>query len=89
MHITKINLNPVNLLTLNMPDDILITNQLSDIMNQMSMYLRRFGLLFIGNIPRGVLCEQSSQKTRDLRREIMQSMISVHREACYWAGPEQ
>ena len=36
-------------------------------------------LLFTGNIPRGVFCEQSSQKTRELRREIMQSMISVHR----------
>ena len=33
-------------------------------------------LLFTGNIPRGVFCEQSSQKTRELRREIMQSMIS-------------
>ena len=28
-------------------------------------------LLFTGNIPRGVFCEQSSQKTRELRREIM------------------
>ena len=24
-----------------------------------------------GNIPRGVLCEQSSQKTRESQREIM------------------
>ena len=40
-------------------------------------------LLFTGNIPRGVFCEQSSQKTRELWREIMQSMISVHREARY------
>ena len=46
-------------------------------------------LLSTGNIPRGVFCEQSSQKTRELRREIMQSMISVHREACYWARSEQ
>ena len=30
-----------------------------------------FMLLFTGNIPRGVFCEQSSQKTRELRREIM------------------
>ena len=28
-------------------------------------------LLFTGNIPRGVFCEQSSQKTRELQREIM------------------
>ena len=28
-----------------------------------------FTLLFIGNVPRGVFCEQSSQKTRELRRE--------------------
>lgn len=28
-------------------------------------------LLFTGNVPRGVFCEQSSQKTRELRREIM------------------
>ena len=28
-------------------------------------------LLFTGNIPRGVFCEQSSQKTRELRRKIM------------------
>ena len=34
-------------------------------------------------------CEQSSQKTRELRREIMQSMISVHREACYCERSEQ
>ena len=39
-----------------------------------------FTLLFIGNVPRGVFCEQSSQKTRELRREIMLCMISVHRE---------
>ena len=30
-----------------------------------------------------------SQKTRELRREIMQSMISVHREACYCERSEQ
>ena len=46
-------------------------------------------LLFTGSIPRGVFCEQSSQKTRELRREIMQSMISVHREACYCERSEQ
>ena len=46
-------------------------------------------LLFTGNIPQGVFCEQSSQKTRELRREIMQSMISVHREACYCERSEQ
>ena len=46
-------------------------------------------LLFTGNIPRGVFCEQSSQKTRELQREIMQSMISVHREACYCERSEQ
>ena len=28
-------------------------------------------LLFTGNIPRGVFCEQSSQKTRESQREIM------------------
>ena len=44
---------------------------------------------FTGNIPRGVFCEQSSQKTRELRREIMQSMISVHREARYCERSEQ
>ena len=46
-------------------------------------------LLFTGNIPRGVFCEQSSQKTRELRREIMLCMISVHREACYCERSEQ
>ena len=46
-------------------------------------------LLFTGNIPRGDFCEQRSQKTRELRREIMQSMISVHREACYCERSEQ
>jgi len=46
-------------------------------------------LLFTGSIPRGVFCEQSSQKTRELRREIMQSMISVHREARYCERSEQ
>ena len=33
---------------------------------------RSITLLFTGNVPRGVFCEQSSQKTRELRREIMQ-----------------
>ena len=42
-----------------------------------------------GSIPRGVFCERSSQKTRELRREIMQSMLSVHREACNCEGTEQ
>ena len=28
-------------------------------------------LLFTGNIPRGIFCEHSSQKTREFRREIM------------------
>ena len=28
-------------------------------------------LLFTGNVPRGVFCEQSSQKTRESQREIM------------------
>ena len=30
-----------------------------------------FWLLFTGNVPRGVFCEQSSQKTREVRRDIM------------------
>ena len=51
--------------------------------------MEAFLLLFSGNIPRGVFCEQSSQKTRELRREIMQSMISVHREACYCERSDQ
>ena len=42
-----------------------------------------------GNVPRGVFCEQSSQKTRELRREIMLCMISVHREARYCERSEQ
>ena len=42
-----------------------------------------------GSIPRGVFCERSSQKARECRREIMQSMISVHREACNCEGTEQ
>ena len=29
------------------------------------------GLLFTGNIPRGVFCERRSQKTRDIPREFM------------------
>ena len=43
----------------------------------------------LGNVPRGVFCEQSSQKTRELRREIMLCMISVHREARYCERSEQ
>ena len=31
----------------------------------------------------------NKQKTRELRREIMLCMISVHREARYWARSEQ
>ena len=33
--------------------------------------IKALWLPFTGNIPRGVFCEQSSQKTRELRREIM------------------
>ena len=29
------------------------------------------GVLFTGNIPRGVFCERRSQKTRDIPREFM------------------
>ena len=47
------------------------------------------GVLSTGNIPRGVFCKQSSQKTRELRREIMQSVISVHGEACCCDWSEQ
>ena len=32
-------------------------------------------LLFTGSVPRGVFCEQSSQKTRECRREIMQGIF--------------
>ena len=39
-----------------------------------------------GTIPQGVFCEQSSQNPRESLREIMQSMISVHSEACYCEG---
>ena len=42
-----------------------------------------------GSIPPDVLCERSSQKTREQRREIMQSMISVHCGACNCEGTEQ
>ena len=35
--------------------------------------LSLFTLLFTGNIPRGVFCEQRSQKTRDILREFMRS----------------
>ena len=61
----------------------------SSLLHIILMFFYGISLLFTGNIPRGVFCEQSSQKTRELRREIMQSMISVHREACYWARSEQ
>ena len=46
-------------------------------------------LLFTGNVPQGAFCEQSSQKTRELRSEIMLCMISVHREARYCERSEQ
>ena len=54
-----------------------------------NVYRDRVTLLFTGNVPRGVFCEQSSQKTRELRREIMLCMISVHREARYCERSEQ
>ena len=53
------------------------------------MSIENYSLLFAGKVPRGVLCEQSSQKTREVRREIMQSMISVHLEACCCERSEQ
>ena len=40
-------------------------------MGKSSLNITLFSLLFTGNVPRGVFCEQSSQKTRELRREIM------------------
>ena len=53
------------------------------------LLLMKIGNYSEGSIPRGVFCELSSQKTRELRREIMQSMISVHRGACNCEGTEQ
>ena len=42
-------------------------------------------LLFTGNVPRGVFCEQSSQKTRELRREIMRMHdFCASRSALLW-----
>ena len=32
---------------------------------------KKFTVLFIGDIPRGVFCERRSQKTRDIPREFM------------------
>ena len=58
-------------------------------MGKSSLNITLFSLLFTGNVPRGVFCEQSSQKTRELRREIMLCMISVHREARYCERSEQ
>ena len=54
-----------------------------------NVYRERVTLLFTGNVPRGVFCEQSSQKTRELRREIMLCMISVHGEARFCERSEQ
>ena len=42
-----------------------------------------------GTIPQGIFCEHSSQNPRESLREIMQSMISVHSEACYCEGTAQ
>ena len=36
-----------------------------------SVYVVIWKLLFTGNIPRGVFCERRSQKTRDIPREFM------------------
>ena len=58
-------------------------------MGKSSLNITLFSLLFTGNVLRGVFCEQSSQKTRELRREIMLCMISVHREARYCERSEQ
>ena len=42
-------------------------------------------LLFTGNVPRGVFCEQSSQKTRELRRKIMRMHdFCASRSALLW-----
>ena len=43
----------------------------SSLLHIILMFFYGISLLFTGNIPRGVFCEQSSQKTRELRREIM------------------
>ena len=48
-----------------------------------------FTLLFIGNVPRGVFCEQSSQKTRELRREIMRMHDFCASRGGYWSRSEQ
>ena len=44
------------------------------ILHEFYKYLAKFDLhllLFTGSVPRGVFCEQSSQKAREPRREIM------------------
>ena len=54
-------------------------------------------LPFTDNVPRGVFCEQSSQKTRELslrsKRYFLclsqEGSFSVHREARYWSLSEQ
>ncbi len=43
----------------------------SSLLHIILMFFYGISLLFTGNIPRGVFCEQSSQKTRELQREIM------------------
>ena len=43
----------------------------SSLLHIILMIFYGISLLFTGNIPRGVFCEQSSQKTRELQREIM------------------
>ena len=54
-------------------------------MGKSSLNITLFSLLFTGNVPRGVFCEQSSQKTRELRREIMRMHdFCASRSALLW-----
>ena len=54
-----------------------------------NVYRERVTLLFTGNVPRGVFCEQSSQKTRELRREIMRMHDFCASRSGYWSRSEQ
>ena len=45
-----------------------------------NVYRERVTLLFTGNVPRGVFCEQSSQKTRELSLRSKRYFLCLSQE---------
>ena len=51
-----------------------------------NVYRERVTLLFTGNVPRGVFCEQSSQKTRELSLRSKHYFLCLSQEGSFFCA---